>query len=132
MIDKKQHQSTKYPAGTQGLFAHIDKVDHFWYLECEKSHKYLAKTQYSEFMAAYRTTLSGPKPVTFQTYAEAVQHASIQTSRHRKNLKPRVIADFFMQYIAGQFVHTAPEISIYSTIQVPTPIASLKNTGKEA
>lgn len=116
-IDNPAFNSVGFPSGTKSIFQRVEKYNHHWYLECRQTRKYLGQTRHSEFLAQYRSRLgSGVYPVTFSTYAEAVQHAQVQTNRHKLYLEPQPICNFFTCYLMGKFVISGEQIDVLTPI----------------
>lgn len=88
--------------GVQYLFNRADDFEFTYYLECTETGDYLAKTRRSEFLLKYsHRTHKSVAFVGFTTLESALEHASKQTKRKRQHLTPRIIGDFFTQFISG-------------------------------
>lgn len=98
-------ETVKFPINIKWLFVRIEKNNHNWYLECQTTHGYLMASRYSEFIRPYHLGLHmSVHPVTFVNEQDAIDHVKHFTHPKYSNLKPRPIADFFLQYILGEFV----------------------------
>lgn len=85
------------------LFHRIEKLDHYYYLECGDTHKYLAQSRRSEFLLRYcDRTAQSVYPVTFETKEQAITHKNGLTRRTMQNLNVKPVASFFSQYLLGR------------------------------